>query len=286
MKQNPNLPKQKMSNTVKRSIFGIVFIGVMLAGLLLSKFGFAALMLFILVVMMLEFHHMTVGKKFLLCRVLSIITGVILFLSTFIILAFDLSGKYMAIALLPFAVLMAASLYSHDRGDFRDFSHILASVIYIALPLSLSNFVVFDGTEFSGQLMLGFFIIIWASDVGAYIFGISLGQKYGKKLFPEVSPKKSWIGFWGGIFSSMLAGLILGLTGFFGYEFYHCVILGAIMGVFGVYGDLFESMWKRSSNVKDSGGIIPGHGGLLDRFDSSLFAIPAGVLYLVLLNLV
>ena len=177
-----------MSNTVKRSIFGIVFIGVMLAGLLLSKFGFAALMLFILVVMMLEFHHMTVGKKFLLCRVLSIITGVILFLSTFIILAFDLSGKYMAVALLPFAVLMAASLYSHDRGDFRDFSHILASVIYIALPLSLSNFVVFDGTEFSGQLMLGFFIIIWASDVGAYIFGISLGQKYGKKLFPEVSP--------------------------------------------------------------------------------------------------
>ncbi|MBQ9185570.1 MAG: phosphatidate cytidylyltransferase [Bacteroidales bacterium] len=275
-----------MSNTVTRSIFGILFIGVMLAGLLLNQFGFAALMLFIMVTMMLEFLHMTVGKKFLLCRILAIITGIILFSATFIIIAYNYPTKYIAIALLPFAVLMSASLYSHDRGDFRDFSHILASLLYIALPIALSNLLVFRGGEFSGQLMLAFFIIIWASDVGAYVFGISLGQKYGKKLFPEVSPKKSWIGFWGGILSSMLAGLILSLTEFLPFGIVHCMILGAIMGVSGVYGDLFESMWKRSSDVKDSGSIIPGHGGLLDRFDSSLFAIPVGVLYLILLNLV
>ena len=276
-----------MSNAVKRGIFGVLFIAVMLAGLLINEYGYAALMLFIMVVMMQEFLHMTVGKKFLLCRILAIIGGVILYCTTFAIIAFNLPTKFVAVPLLPFAVLMTASLYSHDRGDFRDFSHILASLLYIALPISLANLLVFDDFgEFSGQLMLGFFIIIWASDVGAYLFGITLGQKYGKKLFPQISPKKSWIGFWGGIFSSMLAGVILSLTGFFPFHFVHCMALGAIMGVSGVYGDLFESMWKRSSDVKDSGSIIPGHGGLLDRFDSSLFAIPVGVLYLVLFNLV
>ncbi len=276
-----------MSNTVKRGIFGVVFIAVMLAGLLINEYGFAALMMFIMVVMMQEFLHMTVGKKFLLCRILATIGGIILYCTTFAIIAFHLPTKFVAVPLLPFAVLMTASLYSHDRGDFRDFSHILASLLYIALPISLANLLVFDDFGvFSGQMMLGFFIIIWASDVGAYLFGITLGQKYGKKLFPQISPKKSWIGFWGGMFSSMLAGLILSLTDFFPFHYVHCMVLGAIMGVSGVYGDLFESMWKRSSDVKDSGSIIPGHGGLLDRFDSSLFAIPVGVLYLVLFNLV
>lgn len=276
-----------MSNTVKRSIFGILFIAVMLAGLLINKYGYAALMLFILVMMMHEFLHMTVGKKFLLCRILAIVAGVILYCTTFAIIAFNLPTKFVAVPLLPFAVLMSASLYSHDRGDFRDFSHVLASLLYIALPISLANLIVFDDFGvFNGELMLAFFIIIWAFDVGAYVFGMSLGQKFGKKLFPEISPKKSWIGFWGGILSSMLAGLILSLTGFLPFGIIHCMVLGAIMGVSGVYGDLFESMWKRSSDVKDSGSIIPGHGGLLDRFDSSLFAIPVGVLYLILFNLV
>lgn len=275
-----------MTNTVKRSIFGTLFIGVMLAGLLINRYTFGALMLFILIGMMVEFLSMTVGKKFLLCRVLSIISGITLFVSTFLIVSFGLPGKYIAVTLLPLSVLMTASLYSHDRGDFRDFSHVLACLFYIAMPMALSNLIVFRGGEFSGQLMLGFFIIIWASDVGAFVFGITLGQKYGKKLFPQISPKKSWIGFWGGIFTSILAALILHLTNFFSFQLVHCLVLGAIMGVTGVYGDLFESMWKRSSNVKDSGGIIPGHGGLLDRFDSSLFAIPVGVLYLILLNLV
>lgn len=275
-----------MTNTVKRSIFGVLFIGLMLAGLLINRYTFGALMLFVMIGMIVEFLKMTVGTKFLLCRVLAIITGITMFVTTFLVASYGFPGKYIAITLLPMSVLMTASLYSHDRGDFRDFSHVLASLIYIAMPLSLSNLVVFRGGEYSGQLMLAFFIIIWASDVGAYVFGITLGQKYGKKLFPQISPKKSWIGFWGGIFSSILAALILSLTNFLPFIIIHCLVLGAIMGVSGVYGDLFESMWKRSSNVKDSGELIPGHGGLLDRFDSSLFAIPVGVLYLILLNLV
>lgn len=273
-----------MSNTVKRGIFGVIFIGVMLAGLLLSEFIFAPLMMLILSGMMAEFHKMTVGRKFLLCRILALVTSLSFFGLTFSVFAFGMPGKYVAISLLPFSVLMAASLYSHDRGVFQEFSPILAGLIYIAFPWTLSNFIVFLNGEFSGLLLLSFFIIVWASDVGAFIFGISLGQKYGKKLFPQVSPKKSWIGFWGGIFTAMLASLILWLTGMLEFPLIHCLIVAALMGVSGVYGDLFESMWKRSGDVKDSGSIIPGHGGLLDRFDSTLFAMPIGVLYLLLIN--
>lgn len=273
-----------MSNTVKRGIFGVIFIGVMLSGLLLSEFVFAPLMMLILSGMMAEFHKMTVGRKFLLCRILALVTSLSFFGLTFSVFAFGMPGKYVAISLLPFSVLMAASLYSHDRGVFQEFSPILAGLIYIAFPWTLSNFIVFLNGEFSGLLLLSFFIIVWASDVGAFIFGISLGQKYGKKLFPQVSPKKSWIGFWGGIFTAMLASLILWLTGMLEFPLIHCLIVAALMGVSGVYGDLFESMWKRSGDVKDSGSIIPGHGGLLDRFDSTLFAMPIGVLYLLLIN--
>lgn len=275
-----------MSNTVKRGIFGVIFIGVMLAGLLLDKFLFAALMIFIMTVMMMEYHKMTLGKKFLLCRILSIVTAVVFFAATFSVMAFDLPAKYVSVALLPFSVLMAASLYSHDRNEFQEFAPILASLIYIAFPWTLTNLIVFYSGEFSGLLLLSFFIIVWASDVGAFIFGISLGQKYGKKLFPQISPKKSWIGFWGGIFTSMLAAYIMWLTGMLPYPLVHCLVLAAFMGVSGVYGDLFESMWKRNGDIKDSGNIIPGHGGLLDRFDSTLFAMPLGVMYLVLFNLI
>ena len=110
--------------------------------------------------------------------------------------------------------------------------------------------------------------------------------KNGKKLFPSISPKKSWAGFWGGLLLSMVAAYVLYLTHLLQYPLVHCLILAAIMNVAGVYGDLFESQWKREAGIKDSGNVIPGHGGLLDRFDSTLFAMPAGVAYLLLMHLI
>ena len=117
------------------------------------------------------------------------------------------------------------------------------------------------------------------------VFGMSLGQRFGKKLFPEISPKKSWIGAIGGCFTAVLAALILKWTGMIGFPTVHCIVLALIMDVAGVYGDLFESQWKRCHDIKDSGNIIPGHGGFLDRFDSTLMAFPAGAVYLVLAGL-
>jgi phosphatidate cytidylyltransferase len=127
-------------------------------------------------------------------------------------------------------------------------------------------------------------VIIWGSDVGAYLFGITLGQKYGKKLFPSISPKKSWIGFWGGLFMAVALAVGLHYLGLLPFELRHCIVMSLLLNVTGVYGDLIESQWKRHYEVKDSGNIIPGHGGLLDRFDSALIAIPIGIIYLVLWN--
>ena len=113
-----------------------------------------------------------------------------------------------------------------------------------------------------------------------------LGQKsWSKKLCPSISPKKSWAGFWGGLLTALLTGAILYWTGLFTFPIWHCLIVSALMNVMGVFGDLFESLWKRAAGVKDSGNIIPGHGGLMDRFDSALFAIPVGYIYLLLLHL-
>ena len=116
-------------------------------------------------------------------------------------------------------------------------------------------------------------------------FGLLFG-KNGKKLFPSISPKKSWAGFWGGLAVAVATAIILNVTGLLVIPWYHSIILAILMDVAGVYGDLFESLWKRIYEVKDSGKIIPGHGGFLDRFDSAIFAIPVGAIYLMLTGLI
>ena len=114
---------------------------------------------------------------------------------------------------------------------------------------------------------------------------LDLGQKYGRKLFPAISPKKSWIGFWGGFLLALGVAAAMHYAGMFTYPLHHCLIMAAIMNVAGVYGDLIESQWQRHYAIKDSGSVIPGHGGIWDRFDSALMALPAGVIYLVVLNI-
>ncbi|MBR4133018.1 MAG: phosphatidate cytidylyltransferase [Bacteroidales bacterium] len=274
-----------MNNFTVRTVSGIGFVLIMLAGLLVDKFLFAALVLFIMTVMMKEFYRMTIGEEYRTQQVLAIIAGCIMFVLVFLNCAFHVSGKFLSLTMVPIIILMISSLYAKDRADFKRLSHIYTGLIYIAAPLSLANLIAFQGGEFNALLLLCFFVIIWCSDIGAFAVGCTLGQKYGKKLWPEISPKKSWAGFWGGMAFAVLASLILRMTGLLQLPVIHGIILAVIMHVAGVYGDLFESQWKRASEVKDSGRIIPGHGGMLDRFDSAIFAVPAGAIYLSLLNL-
>ena len=274
-----------MNNTVTRTLSGICFLAIVIGGLLFNKYLYAVLFTFMMVTMLYEFYRMTMGDLFPRSRMLAILLGCCVFLSLFCIMAFRLDVRLVSVGAIILLLLMISTLFVKDKADFKLFAFLYTGLMYIAVPLALSNFVVFDKAgNFDGRPMLSFFIIIWASDVGAYCLGMLLG-KYTGKLFPSVSPKKTWAGFWGGLLFAVMAGLILVWTGLWTYPWYHAVILSVIMHVAGVFGDLFESQWKRVCEIKDSGNIIPGHGGMLDRFDSALFAIPAGVIYLVLIGL-
>ena len=297
-----------MGNFIKRTISSLVFASVMLFAFLsnyvLAYFGlpaetvqlcskliYGAVFLFALVVMMKEFLSMTCGKNYRYSQLLSILSGATLFTLVFLYKAFGFSGRLVILAFVPVIVLMINSLYEKSKERFDMFANLYTAILYIAVPWSLLNFAVinFATGDFNGILLLCFFCIIWGSDVGAYIFGITLGQKYGKKLFPSISPKKSWIGFWGGMLLAIVITLVLYYTNLLPlkegpYTLIHCVAIGVLIDIAGVYGDLIESQWKRHYNVKDSGTIIPGHGGLLDRFDSALIAIPVAIIYLVMID--
>lgn len=274
-----------MNNFIKRTISGAGFAAVMLAAFLTNKFVFGAVMLFSLIIMMREFLIMTCGKDYRYSQILSIFAGATLFTLTYLYVGFNIPGHLVILAFVPVFILMINSLYVKDKSRFDKFANLYTAILYISVPWSLLNFAVFNAAgEFNGLLLLCFFCIIWGSDVGAYLFGITLGQKYGSKLFPSISPKKSWIGFWGGLLTSVGVAVVLRLAGLFNFDMIHCIAMAVLLCVTGVYGDLIESQWKRHYNVKDSGNIIPGHGGLLDRFDSALIAIPIGIIYLVMAN--
>lgn len=275
-----------MNTTVKRTIFGVLFLAIMLGGLLFHPIAYSVLFLFMTVVMMWEFYRMSMGNNYKTAQYIAIALGACLFLTVLGIVGYGLPHQIIGVNILLLLALMIATILEKDKTEFKLNSFLYTGILYIAAPLAMANFVVFREGTFKGILMVAFFCIIWASDVGAYCFGMLFGQKGGKKLFPSISPKKSWAGFWGGLILALATSVILWSVDMFPFPIWHCLLLAVIMNVLGVFGDLFESQWKRTFGYKDSGTIIPGHGGLLDRFDSAIFAIPAGFIYLAINGLV
>ena len=277
-----------MSSSLKvRTLSGIVFVVVMVCGLVLNRYVFAALVCAMIVSMMLEFYRMTIGRgRHRLSKGLMMTAGVVLFALMFLSEATGVQTRYLPVSMILVMASMTAMLFEKDKTTFTDFAFIATGFLYIALPLCLSTIISFRDGVFDGTLLLCFFIIIWCSDIGAYTLGMAFGQREGsRKLCPDISPKKSWTGFWGGLLLSVLASCVVHWAGLLDVPLVHCIILGILMSLGGLAGDLFESMWKRSYGLKDSGNAIPGHGGLLDRFDSTLIAMPVGAIYLALFNL-
>lgn len=189
--------------------------------------------------------------------------------------------------------LFVAELYARNPDPISTWAYTMMSQLYIALPLSLIGVLAFratpEGTVYTYLMPLSVFVFLWINDTGAYCCGSLLGRH---KLFPRVSPGKSWEGSVGGaVFVAAAAALIWHFTEQYGVNdlqlnVYEWIGLGLTVTVFGTWGDLVESLFKRTLGIKDSGSILPGHGGMLDRFDSSLLAIPAAVVYLYTLTLV
>ena len=153
-------------------------------------------------------------------------------------------------------------------------------MLYVSVPLTLSNLLVFGNNGSDGydyRIILGIFILVWINDSFAYISGILFGKH---KLFKKISPKKTWEGFTGGLLFTLTGGYILSKF-FHGIQTTDWIVIALLISVFGTYGDLTESMFKRNLDIKDSGNLIPGHGGILDRIDSLLFCIPVTLFYLL-----
>jgi phosphatidate cytidylyltransferase len=267
-----------------------------LSGIIFHPFGFAAVFIFVIIAGLHEFYGMLLPSSFPLRKYLGYLTAAILFLLFYAKGFGAISANCFWILTVPVAALFAAELYSKSATPFLSIAYVLSGVLYIAMPFALVNTLTFNSGNYDYHLLLTLFIFLWSNDVGAYCFGMMLGRKGKHKLFERISPKKSWEGFWGGIIAVLLAGFILsyvwgeryiGANHPFeqGMNLIQWYILAVIVSIFATFGDLTESMLKRSVGAKDSGKIMPGHGGILDRFDGALIAFPCALAYIHIFNI-
>ena len=282
-----------MRNFIVRTITGVLFVVAIVTCFLRAE---AMILLFALVTgltiweftgLVNEREHITVNR--MICTV----AGVYFFFA----MAGYNSGLTPATVFIPYLVsiiyLLIAELYLIQDDPIGDWAYTMMSQIYIALPFSLLNVLAFRSAGYDIQytylIPLSVFVFLWINDTGAYLCGSLLGKH---KLFPRISPGKSWEGsIGGGILVMAVAVLVWYLTEQYNMNDLQLSAiewagLGLTVVVFGTWGDLIESLFKRTLGIKDSGNILPGHGGMLDRFDSSLIAIPAAVVYLYTLTMI
>jgi phosphatidate cytidylyltransferase len=256
----------------------------MIGSALLGQMVFSVLMFIVSLFGLLEFHRLWLSKSsFRPNQFLSIIIGMMVYTS----LALNAAGIFPAVFLLlniPLLfILFIAELWRAREHPFVNIGLSLAGIIYIPFSLGLSIYF-FDPLNPSGSMhygtMIGFLFILWLNDTGAYLFGSWLGKN---KLFPRISPGKSWEGSLGGVVIALFTAY--GLSFLFPiFPEWKWLIMGMIIVVTGTVGDLVESMMKRSLGVKDSGNLLPGHGGILDRFDAFLMAVPFVFVFLTLVS--
>ena len=277
-----------MNNFIVRTITGILFVAVVMCSFLRPQ---AMVLLFALItgLTIWEFTGLVNDReKVTVNRLISTVAGVYFF---FAVAGFS-SDLTPSAVFIPYLVsiiyLMVAELYLKNEDPIHDWAYTMMAQLYIALPFSLLNTLAFHSTPqgfvtYDAVLPLSVFVFLWMNDTGAYLCGSLLGKH---KLFPRISPGKSWEGsIGGGILVILVAVLVWYLTdqnqlNQLGLTAIEWAGLGLTVVVFGTWGDLVESLFKRTLGIKDSGNILPGHGGMLDRFDSSLLAIPAAVVYL------
>jgi phosphatidate cytidylyltransferase len=273
----------------QRAITALIFVSVMLMGLYSGKASFALLFGVITALCLWEFFDIVFeeGKKRDYVRKgMAIFFGMLPYTAVSLlhlnVLGFSANQLFLAsFALIPLVFLcFVFELFSKSEHPFHNVALTLLGMTYISAPFAMLNLIAFDGNSFSSNVVFGLLLMIWANDSGAYIVGSKLGKN---KLLPRISPKKTWEGFFGGVAVSFLAGWAL--SHFFKQDnnltLQNWLVLAGICSVFGTIGDLVESMLKRSFEVKDSGSLLPGHGGFLDRFDAFIFLIPFATAYLL-----
>lgn len=284
----------KVQNLITRSITGVLFVAIMVTGFL---HYLAMVFLFALITGMTiwEFTGLVNNRENVTVnRMISTVAGVYLFMAIAgINSGFIQTNAVFVPYLLTIVYLFISSLYTKYKDPVNDWAYTMLAQMYIALPLSMINVLAFrqtpDGTtHFYFLLPLSIFIFLWVNDSGAYCSGSLFGKH---KLFPRISPGKTWEGSIGGGILVLLTAFLIWFLESKGENYSNLNLvewlgLGLTVIFFGTWGDLVESLFKRTLGIKDSGNILPGHGGMLDRFDSSLMAIPAAVIYLYTITLI
>lgn len=290
-----NKPLSKYSNLTQRIITGLLGSAAIIYGLIVSEWAFFAIFFIICFFSLREFYKLSIADGLVPLRTIGITIGMIIFCLSFFIERQYLDSKYYFAIFPLMALVYMIKLYK--KGEHKPFTNIaftFLGIFYIAAPLSLLNHVIFrnsgsslgligclENSSYYFQPILGILLILWATDTGAYFAGTFLGKH---KLFERISPKKTWEGFVGG---AVLAGVIAFVYNLilanYDKQFLSTidwVVITIIIVVGGTFGDLVESLLKRSIEIKDSGSSIPGHGGFLDRFDGLFISAPFVVAYL------
>lgn len=263
-----------MKGLVKRSITGIVFAAVMLAGIIINQYVFAIVFTVFLLLTLWEFYKISENIGYEPSTKIGLISGFLLFIIFFFAANHVIPQKYIFLSILIPLVTLLPDLFDKRKNGFKNSMITIAGIIYIALPFSLLSFILFPGIESDSQfypwILIGIFIIIWMYDSMAYVFGSWLGKH---KICERISPKKSWEGLIGGAIFAVITSVVISKF-FIELSITSWIVITLLIVSFGTSGDFFESKLKREAGVKDSGTILPGHGGMLDRFDTVLFAVP------------
>jgi phosphatidate cytidylyltransferase len=271
-------------NIIVRTLSGAVLLAVVLAAVLLSEYSFAALTLIIGAGSMWEFYRIAgrddVGPQ----KWYSITAGCAFIAAAFLVASGKIDTVWLAGAVPVVAVIFFAELYRKQADPLFNISVSIGGLFYAALPMALMSFIAFGGGGYDPHIILAYIFTVWVNDIFAYLFGMALGRH---RLFERISPKKSWEGFFGGLLCAVAFAVLCGyLTGSHQEGGSMSGREAAVWGGFGltialtaVLGDLVESMFKRSAGIKDSGAIIPGHGGFMDRFDALLMSAPFAFVY-------
>lgn len=270
-----------MSNFWQRAITGIVFVGLLIGGIFAGPLWFGLLVLVFALVGYNEFVVIIKKKYPTVNKVFGYVSVVFLVVLSMLYSTEIIEGRHLWLALFPVFISPFIELFGAPESGFQRVAMAVLSVVWIAFPFASLLLLPMVNGFYQPQVAFGFFLLLWLNDTGAYLVGRSIGRH---KLMPKVSPGKTWEGFLGGVISAMaLAFFLNDLLGVLERE--NWLVIAFIVAVFSNAGDLVESLFKRNMEVKDSGNFLPGHGGVLDRFDGILLSVPLILAYLLSTNL-
>lgn len=270
--------RASMSNLQQRVLTGVLGGAIFISGIWFNEWSFGLLFLGLTILGLLEFYKLVGTKGYKPNQGLGMLLGTTLFILVFLIQRGQVQSQLLFLLPPVLMLILVAELFRKKEKPFINIALTFLGVLYVAAPFSMLSLIGFLDGDYNGWLVLGLIVLIWAADTGAYFSGKTLGRN---KLFERISPGKTWEGWLGGTLLSLGVASVLALY-LPGLDLVHWLGIAILVSVFGVLGDLSESMLKRSLEVKDSGSLLPGHGGILDRFDSLLMVAPFVVAFLKL----